>query len=115
MRVVVASTHVPFIRGGATKIVEDTTAALKAAGHEVDVVSLPVWEHWEQLPGQLLAMRLFDLTESSDRLIAIRTPSHLLRHPSKVVWFLHHHRGAYDLWGTEFQDIPASPEGLART
>lgn len=111
MRVVVASTHVPFIYGGATKIVDDTRDALRAAGHEVDVVSFPVWEHWDQLPGQLLAMRLFNLTESCDRLIAIRTPSHLLRHPSKVVWFLHHHRGAYDLWGTEFQDIPDTPDG----
>ena len=112
MRIVVASTHVPFIRGGGTKIVEDTRDALREAGHEVDVVSFPVWEHWQQLPAQLLAMRLFDLSDSCDRLIAIRTPSHLLRHPSKVLWFLHHHRGAYDLWGTKFQDIPPNAEGL---
>jgi glycosyltransferase involved in cell wall biosynthesis len=46
-------------------------------------------------------------------LIAIRPPSYLLRHPSKVVWFIHHHRGAYDLWGTPYQDIPNSPEGRA--
>jgi glycosyltransferase involved in cell wall biosynthesis len=112
VRIVIASTHVPFVRGGGTKIVEDTRSALQEAGHDVDVVSLPVWEHWEQIPAQLSAMRLFDLTESSDRLIAIRTPSHLLRHPSKVVWFLHHHRGAYDLWGTQYQDIPDTTEGL---
>jgi glycosyltransferase involved in cell wall biosynthesis len=36
-----------------------------------------------------------------------------LRHPAKVLWFIHHHRGAYDLWGTEYQDLPNTPEGLA--
>jgi glycosyltransferase involved in cell wall biosynthesis len=60
---------------------------------------------------QMLALRLFDLGDSCDRLIAIRTPSYLLRHPKKVLWFIHHHRGAYDLWGTPYGDLPDTPEG----
>lgn len=111
MKVVIASAHVPFIVGGGTRIVDDLDRALSAAGHTTEIVSLPVWETWDQLPAQLLAFRLIDIHASADRLIAIRTPSHLLRHPSKVVWFLHHHRGAYDLWGTEYQDIPDTTEG----
>ena len=43
--------------------------------------------------------------------IALRTPSYILEHPNKVVWFLHHHRGAYDLWGTKYQDLPRTPAG----
>ena len=101
----------PFIRGGGTKIVDDVRDALKEAGHTVDVVSIPVWESQAEIPAQLLAMRLFDIASSGDRLIAIRTPSHLLRHPTKVVWFLHHHRGAYDLWGTPFGDISDDEAG----
>jgi glycosyltransferase involved in cell wall biosynthesis len=56
---------------------------------------------------------MMDVSASSDVLIAIRTPSYLLRHPNKRLWFIHHHRGAYDLWGTQWQDIPSTPEGLA--
>lgn len=59
----------------------------------------------------MTALRLLDLTEHGDRLITVRFPSYLLRHPKKVVWFIHHHRGAYDLWGTRYQDIPLTPEG----
>jgi glycosyltransferase involved in cell wall biosynthesis len=53
-----------------------------------------------------------DLSQHGDRLIAIRTPAYLLRHPHKVLWFIHHYRGAYDLWYTRYRDIPDTPEGL---
>jgi glycosyltransferase involved in cell wall biosynthesis len=61
----------------------------------------------------MLAIRLVDLSQHGDRLIAIRPPSYLLRHPRKVLWFIHHHRPIYDLWGTKYQDIPGTPEGNA--
>lgn len=111
MRIIVASAHVPFVRGGGTQIVDDVRVALREAGHTVDIVTIPVWESPAELPAQLLAMRLFDVASSGDRLIAIRTPSHLLRHPVKVIWFLHHHRAAYDLWDSPFGDIPNDEEG----
>jgi glycosyltransferase involved in cell wall biosynthesis len=113
MKVAVASTFVPFISGGATKIVDDLVQALRERGHDVDTVLIPFDSRPAEQPDQLLAMRLFDVSQSADRLIAIRTPSYLLRHPSKVVWFIHHHRGAYDLWGTPYQDLPGTPEGVA--
>lgn len=111
MKIVVASTFVPTIEGGGTQIVRDCAATLAAHGHDTDIVTLPVWETWDQLPGQILAVRLFELSHTCDRLITLRTPAHMLRHPNKLVWFLHHHRGAYDLWGTEHQDIPDTAEG----
>jgi glycosyltransferase involved in cell wall biosynthesis len=61
---------------------------------------------------QMLALRLLDISQSADRLITIRTPSYLLRHPNKVLWFIHHHRTAYDLWGTKYQEFPNTLEGL---
>ncbi len=112
MKVIVASTHVPFIDGGGRMIVRDLAAALRERGHEVDTVDIPFLSDHRVMLEQMLALRLIDLGASADRLIAIRTPSYLLRHEHKSVWFIHHHRGAYDLWGTEYQDIPETPEGL---
>lgn len=113
MKVAVASTFVPFISGGATKIVDDLVLALREHGHEVEEIMIPFDSRPAEQPEQLLALRLYDVSASADRLIAIRPPSYLLQHPSKVVWFIHHHRGAYDLWGTPYQDIPNTPEGRA--
>ena len=113
MRILIASTFVPFVRGGDARIVDDLTRELEARGHEVDTVLMPFVPRPEAIPDQLLALRLVDVTDAGDALIAIRTPSYLLRHPRKVVWFIHHHRPAYDLWGTAHQDLPDSPRGLA--
>lgn len=112
MKVVVASTVVPFIEGGATFIVDWLATMLERAGHAVEVLKIPFHSAYRDMPAQMLALRLMDLGAQADRLVAIRTPSYLLRHPAKVLWFIHHHRAAYDLWGTRYQDIPNTPEGL---
>jgi glycosyltransferase involved in cell wall biosynthesis len=93
VRVLVASTFVPFIEG--------------------DTIEIPYLSHWEEMLDQMLALRLIDVSEDADVLVAIRPPSYLLNHPNKRLWFIHHHRGAYDLWGTPWQDPPSTPEGLA--
>ncbi len=113
MKVAVASTFIPFIEGGATKIVNDLVHALREHGHEVETLELPFDSQPDAQLEQMLALRLLTVSDYAERLIAIRTPSYLLRHPHKVVWFIHHHRGAYDLWGTPYQDIPATPSGSA--
>ncbi len=116
MRVVVASTYVPFIKGGTTVIIDSLEAELRKRRVEVDTVRIPLRSAWFELPEQMLAMRCLDLTQASgqpiDRLITIRYPAYAIPHPNKVNWFIHHHRGAYDLWGTEFQDIPNTELGL---
>jgi glycosyltransferase involved in cell wall biosynthesis len=116
MRVVIATTVVPFLAGGGTMIVDSLEREIARRGVSVETVRIPFLSSWRELPAQTLAIRMLDLTESGgvpiDRLITIRYPSYALRHQSKVVWFLHHHRAAYDLWGTPFQDIPNDEEGL---
>jgi hypothetical protein len=111
MKIILASSIVPSLYGGYTVIVDSLAAALQAAGHQVEVLKFPFSSHPDELLDQMLAFRLLDLTEHGDRLITVRFPSYLLRHPKKVVWFIHHHRGAYDLWGTRYQDLPLTPEG----
>jgi glycosyltransferase involved in cell wall biosynthesis len=111
MKVVVASTTVPVVRGGGRIIVDDLLRHLRERGHDVEDVLLPSWDEADLLVEQLLAMRLLDLRDAGERLIAIRVPAHLIRHPNKVLWFIHHQRQAYDLWGTAYQGIPAGDAG----
>jgi len=113
VRVLVASTYVPFIEGGGRMIVRDLVRALRDRDHEVDTIEIPFLSAWDTMLEQMLAIRLMDVSAAADTLVAIRTPSYLLRHPNKRLWFIHHHRGAYDLWDTPYQDIPPTPEGLA--
>ena len=111
MRVLIASTFVPFLKGGGTKIVDDLHRELLRRGFESDTLLIPFDSTWQNIAEQTAALRLLDLTDRADRLIAIRTPSYALRHPNKVAWFIHHHREAYDLWGSPWSGMPDTPFG----
>jgi glycosyltransferase involved in cell wall biosynthesis len=113
VKVLVASTIVPGIRGGGTIIIESLERALRARGHDVDVLRFPFHSNESEMLSQMLALRLHHVEDSGDRLVCIRTPSHLLRHPAKVVWFIHHHRQAYDLWDTEYSNLRDDATGRA--
>jgi glycosyltransferase involved in cell wall biosynthesis len=102
MKIVLASTYVPFIKGGGRFIVDWLEQKLLEYGHEVETFFLPFTDHPEKLLGQIAAFRLMDLSEAGDRLVAFRPPAYVLRHPHKILWFIHHIRAFYDLWGTEY-------------
>jgi hypothetical protein len=99
-------------------IVDGLAREMARRGVSVEIARIPFLSSWRDMPAQTLALRLLNLTETAgepiDRLVAIRYPSFALRHPNKVAWFIHHHRGAYDLWGTGFQDIPNDTGGKGR-
>lgn len=113
MRIILASTFVPFVNGGARFIVEWLEQKLLEHGHEVERFYLPFEDGPNRLLDQTLAFRLMDLSARGDRLITFRPPSHSLRHPNKVVWFIHHIRGYYDLAGTPYQSFASTPKGYA--
>ncbi len=113
MKIVIASTIVPFIQGGGTFIVDWLEIKLREYGHIVDVVKIPFSSDYTRYLEQCMALRLYHLEDSCDRLICIRMPSYLLQHPDKFLWFIHHYREVYDLWGTEYQGVPNTPEGFA--
>jgi glycosyltransferase involved in cell wall biosynthesis len=117
VRILIATVQIPFVSGGAESHADGLKAALIAAGHEADIVAVPFNPAVpERIPDQMLACRLLDLTEIHgapvDRLIALKFPAYLIPHPNKVVWVLHQHRAAYDLWDYPFEDLSASPRGV---
>ncbi len=117
MRILIATVKIPFIRGGAEVLAEGLRAALKAAGHQAEVVEIPFkWYPPEKILDHMLACRLLDLTESTgtkvDLLIGLKFPAYLIPHPNKVLWVLHQHRQAYDLWNHPVaRDMILSPNG----
>lgn len=96
--IVVCGAQKPFVRGGAEQHQENLAAALTGAGHRAEIVRLPVaWERGRLFDAPL-AWRMVDL--DADLVIATNFPSYFVRHPNKVVWLLHQHRGAYDGFAT---------------
>lgn len=117
MRILIVNTKVPFIYGGAEILEDNLCTVLKKGGYEVDRVDIPFrWFPPEYIPKMMFSARLMEVQQFSysvDLVIAMKFPSYYVRHPNKVIWFLHHHRSFYDLWDTEFCDIPHDAEGEA--
>ena len=113
MKIAIASSFVPFVHGGGRFIVDWLQQKLIEYGHDVERFYLPFVDRPEDLFDQILAFRLIDLGSSCDRLIAIRPPAHVIRHPNKVLWFIHHIRSLYDLWDSPYRFVPDSPSGRA--
>lgn len=114
MKVIVASTVLPFTSGGGSFIAEWLEQALRAFGHEAERYSIPFYSDPLTMDRQMIGLRMVDLEGTADRVVAIRTPSYLVQHPHKSVWFIHHHRPAYDLWNTPMRDVLDDPEGRER-
>jgi glycosyltransferase involved in cell wall biosynthesis len=114
MKIVLASTYVPFIKGGGRFIVDWLEDKLVEHGHEVERFLLPFTDHPDRLLEQIAAFRLMDLSDAGDRLVAFRPPAYVLKHPHKVLWFIHHIRAFYDLWGTEYAPPPTPARDALR-
>src|SRR5262249_34285108 len=113
MKIAIVSSFVPFVYGGARYIVDWLAQKLLEHEHQVERFYLPFVDRTDDLFDQILAFRLIDLSSACDRLIAIRPPAHVLPHPNKVLWFIHHIRGFYDLWDTPYRMAPDNPSGRA--
>ena len=116
MRLLIATVKIPFLRGGAELHAEGLLEALRAAGHEAEIVTIPFkWYPPERIPDHMLACRLLDLTNFSgidiDQVIGLKFPAYYVRHPNKVLWILHQHRQAYDLWDRPDCDLKFYPNG----
>ena len=114
MRILVAEARVPFARDGAQLHAQSLINELRRRGHDAESVALPFRSNKAGLLEQACAWRLLDLSSSNarpvDLVIATRFPTWCARHPRKVVWLMHQHRAAYDLFGTPFSDFTDSDD-----
>ncbi|MDH5246690.1 MAG: glycosyltransferase family 4 protein [Betaproteobacteria bacterium] len=111
MRILVTASHAPFLQGGGERHVDNLCVALRAAGHEVELVRLPFKFRPEADIERLMAYcDGFDLSAPNgqhvDRLISLQFPGYGMRHPQHVVWLMHQHRAVYEL----FDPREATPE-----
>ena len=116
MRILIANTQVPFVYGGAEYLSSHLKENLKRHGHQAEEVRIPFkWYPPIKILEQILAVRLLDLTEtcgeSIDLVIGLKFPAYFVKHSNKVIWMLHQHKMAYELWGTPFGDLNLIPEG----
>ncbi|HEX9822970.1 MAG TPA: glycosyltransferase family 4 protein [Actinomycetota bacterium] len=117
LRIAVCHPHTPFTRGGAEMHTDSLARALRDAGHETEIVSIPwKWYPPSELVHQMGLWRSLDLSEaggrSIDMVIALRFPAYLVKHERKVVWLIHQHRTAYELWDhPQFADLSRHEDG----
>jgi glycosyltransferase involved in cell wall biosynthesis len=116
LRIAIVTSQVPFITGGAEYLAASLKDALIDRGHLAEIVSLPFkWYPPERVLDAMVMARLADLTEVNgvriDRLITLKFPAYYVAHQNKVGWFLHQHRQAYDLFGTQQGDLHQSVIG----
>lgn len=119
MRIAVCHPKPPFMTGGAESHAGALVGALREAGHDAELISIPFkWYPPGELVHQMAMWRSVDLTETNgepiDLVIAQKFPSYMVRHPRKRIWLIHQHRTAYDLWDVpRVSDLVNEPDGAA--
>ena len=119
MRIGVVTAQVPFVQGGAEVHAANLVDQLRQRGIDAELISLPFkWYPPQAIINSMAMARLVDLTESNglriDRIIGLKFPAYLIPHPNKVLWVLHQHRTAYELWDhPEYGDLINFPDGKA--
>jgi len=103
MRILVTASHAPFLHGGGERHVDNLCAALRACEHDVALLRLPFKFSPEADIERLMAFcDGYDLSAPNgqrvDRVISLQFPGYGMRHPRHVVWLMHQHRAAYELF-----------------
>ena len=114
MKVLIVTNMAPFIRGGAELLADHLCAQLnRTPGVTAEVLRVPFqWEPFERIPDQILLSLALELT-NVDKVIALKFPAYLIPHANKTIWLVHQYRQAYDLYGGDQSNVPATPRGDA--
>lgn len=109
MKILVVNAMEPFVWGGAEELAVHLQRNLEAAGHQSEMLRIPFrWNPATHIPSQMLMVRSLELW-NVDRVIALKFPAYLVRHPHKTLWLLHQYRQAYDLFDSGQSNLP--PDG----
>ncbi|MBQ8814196.1 MAG: glycosyltransferase family 4 protein [Lachnospiraceae bacterium] len=117
MKIAIATVQIPFVSGGAEFLAQNLKTELAARGHDAEIVTIPfVDEPMHMISNHVMAARMMDLNYSwagrVDLCIGLKFPAYCIPHSNKVNWILHQHRGAYDLFDTEYTNLRCDPDGL---
>ncbi|KMW47016.1 glycosyltransferase family 4 protein [Ralstonia insidiosa] len=111
MKVLVVNNMAPFVWGGAEELADHLARNLIIAGHQAEVLRIPFqWEPSYGIPSQMLMVRNLEIS-NVDRVIALKFPAYLIRHPRKTLWLLHQYRQAYDLFDAGQSNIADDATG----
>lgn len=117
MKIAIATVQVPFMTGGAEILTKMLKDELVKRGHAAEIITIPFkWYPGESLVQSMMMGRMLDLTadgngDKIDCVIAMKFPAFYVKHENKVIWMMHQHRSAYDLWNTKFGDLNNFPDG----
>lgn len=91
MIILVASEFRPSWEPGQEDLGRTLELALRDHGHEVEAIRIPFDRDPRALWAQLFALRMTNVSDVGDLLVATGTPCHLLRHRRKVLWLTEHY------------------------
>ncbi len=112
MKILVLSTMVPFVHGGAEELFNHLIVNLRATdGVEAEGFRIPfTWNPAERLIDEMSIARRLRLY-NVDRVIALKFPAYLVPWDDRVLWLLHQYRQAYDLLDVGQSNIPDDARG----
>lgn len=117
MKIVITTVQIPFVQGGAEFLAANLKKALIDAGHQVEIITMPFSDQPAQrIEDNIVASRLMDVSGSwggnHDLCIGLKFPAYYMPHPNKVIWALHQHRAAFDLFDTPYSSIKNDATGI---
>ncbi|MEE2746430.1 MAG: glycosyltransferase family 4 protein [Pseudomonadota bacterium] len=117
MRILIASTQVPFISGGAEAMADQLKLSLVDRGHQAEMVTMPfIFNQKDAVMKSMKSWKQFDVNELDigyvDQVICLKFPTFYLKHHNKVTWLTHQHRAVYDLWDTQYGEVSTNKEAI---
>lgn len=95
MKLLVANNAAPFVRGGAELLADRLVTELQRAGHEAELLRLPIGNDPQQVLEGIVAAAMLQPV-LVDRIVGLKFPAYLVPHHDVVIWLVHQFRQAYD-------------------
>lgn len=99
MKLLVATNAAPFIRGGAELLADRLILELRGAGHQAELMRIPLGRTPLSIRDALIAAATMDVV-NVDRVIGLKFPGYVIPHHDVVIWLVHQLRQVYDLDAT---------------
>lgn len=99
MKIAILSTFDPFIKGGGKLQFQNLYKILKKQYENVELFFLPANYNLEETEKQINSLQKFQI--NSDILITSRPLSYYIKHPNKIIWFMHHISYFYEFSNTK--------------